>query len=47
METEFDSQRLYDLYNGGLGSRSLMGIDNHPVTHAALFAFAQFIKTIS
>ncbi|MFT6101175.1 MAG: aspartate/methionine/tyrosine aminotransferase [Arenicella sp.] len=47
METEFDSQRLYDLYNGGLRSKSLMGIDNHPVTQAALFAFAQFIKTIS
>ena len=46
METEFDSQRLYDLYNGGLGSKSLMGIDNHPVTHGALSAFAQFIKTI-
>jgi aspartate aminotransferase len=47
METEFDSQRIYDLYNGGLGSRSLMTIDNHPATYGALAAFAQFIKTIS
>lgn len=47
METEFDSQRLYDLYNGGLGSKRLMGIDNHPVTHGALLGFTQFIKTIS
>jgi aspartate/methionine/tyrosine aminotransferase len=47
METEFDSQRIFDLYNGGLGSKSLMTIDNHPVTHNALAAFAQFMKTIS
>jgi aspartate/methionine/tyrosine aminotransferase len=47
METEFDSQRIYDLYNGGLGSKTLMTIDNHPATHGALDAFAQFIKTIS
>jgi aspartate aminotransferase len=47
METEFDSQRIYDLYNGGLGSKTLMTIDSHPATHGALAAFAQFIKKIS
>lgn len=47
METEFDLQRLFDLYNAGLESKSLMGIDNHPATHGALSGFTQFIKTIS
>jgi len=47
METEFDSQRLYDLYKAGLGSKNIMGIDNHPATHGALLGFTQFIKTIN
>lgn len=47
METEFDSQRIFDLYNRGLGSKSLMTIDKHPATHGALVAFAKFMNSIN
>lgn len=46
METEFDPQRIFTLYKSGIDVKSLMSIDNHPATHAALNAFAQFMDTI-
>jgi len=47
METEFDSQRLFSLYKSGIEHKKLVSVENHPNTHAALNAFAEFIATIS
>lgn len=47
METEFDSQRLFNLYKTGIAPKTLMSVDHHPNTHAALKAFAEFIQTIA
>lgn len=46
METEFDPQRIYNLYKNGIDDKSLMSIGNHPVIHATMNAFAQFMTTI-
>lgn len=47
METEFDPERIFTLYKDGIDAKTLMSIDNHPATHAALEAFAQFMQTIN
>jgi len=46
METEFAPQGIFDLYKSGVSVTTLMSIDNHPATHAALDAFTQFMLTI-
>ncbi len=46
MEAEFAPDVIFDLYQSGVSVKTLMSIDNHPTTHAALAAFAQFMLTI-
>lgn len=46
MESDSDPQRVYGVYDGGIGAQVLMSMDHHPNTHAALKSFAQFVSTI-
>jgi len=46
MEAEFAPEVIFDLYQSGVSVKTLMSIDNHPTTHAAMDAFAQFMLTI-
>jgi aspartate/methionine/tyrosine aminotransferase len=43
METIESSQRIFDLYKSGLTSQEFMAKQNHPMTHAAMSAFGDFL----
>ena len=42
-ETETDSERIYSLYKSGVSEDEFMSEQNHPSTHGAVKAFADFI----
>lgn len=45
LETDSDPQRIYSLYNEN-SLEKYMSIEHHPVTHAAIAAFARFTSSI-
>ena len=46
MENENDPQRIYQAYKADSGAASLMSAQSHPMTHAALAAFKEFMATL-
>ena len=46
METSQDSQRIFNLHQSGVDAATLMAVEHHPVTAAALSAFAHFVEML-
>ena len=46
MEKSGDPQRIFNLYKSGIGSKTIMSNEHHPVTHQALNAFTNFVTTL-
>jgi aspartate/methionine/tyrosine aminotransferase len=47
METEFDAQRIFDLYLNEEENKRLMSASNHPNTHDAIIAFKDFMASLA
>jgi aspartate aminotransferase len=46
MQNSEDAQRIFDLYTPEVDPTEFMSAENHPVTHAALTAFSDLLKSL-